>query len=60
MKYCLSEQTTRRAWELEKAGMSQTKVAMQFYVSERTLRRLYKYYGLGSPKRKKGKKGAKK
>lgn len=53
MKYCLSEQTTRRAWELEKAGQSRTKIAMQFYVSERTLQRLYKYYGLGSPKRQK-------
>lgn len=53
MKYCLSEQTTRRAWELEKTGQSRTKVAMQFYVSERTLQRLYKYYGLGSPKRQK-------
>lgn len=53
MKYCLSEQTARRAWELEKAGQSRTKVAMQFYVSERTLQRLYKYYGLGSPKRQK-------
>ena len=53
MKYCLSEQTTRRAWELEKAGQSRIKIAMQFYVSERTLQRLYKYYGLGSPKRQK-------
>lgn len=53
MKYCLSEQTTKRAWELEKAGQSRTKVTMQFYVSERTLQRLYKYYGLGSPKRQK-------
>lgn len=54
MKYCLSEEKTRKAWELEKAGQSRTKVAMQFYVSERTLQRLYKYYGLGSPKRQKG------
>ncbi len=53
MKYCLSEQKARRAWEQEKAGQSRTKVAMQFYVSERTLQRLYKYYGLGSPKRQK-------
>lgn len=54
MKYCLSEKKTRKAWEFEKAGQSRTKVAMQFYVSERTLQRLYKYYGLGSPKRQKG------
>ena len=53
MKYCPSEEKTRKAWEFEKAGQSRTKVAMQFYVSERTLQRLYKYYGLGSPKRQK-------
>ena len=50
--YCLSREQTIQAWNLEKAGMSRTAAAMRFYVSERTLQRLYKYYDLGSPKRK--------
>ena len=52
MKCCLSREQTITAWNLEKAGMSRTAAAMKFYVSERTLQRLYKYYGLGSPKHK--------
>lgn len=56
MKCCLTKEQTIKAWNLEKAGMSRTAAAMRFYVSERTLQRLYKYYDLGSPKQKKGKK----
>lgn len=53
LKCCLSEETARRAWELERAGKNRAEVAMRFYVSERTLQRLYKQYNFGSPKRKK-------
>ena len=49
---CLSKEQTLKAWDLEKSGMSRTAAAMRFYVSDRTLQRLYKYYDLGSPKRK--------
>lgn len=53
MRYCLSEEMTKKAWELERSGQSRVKVAMSFYVSEKTLQRLYKAYGLGCPKQKK-------
>lgn len=49
---CLSKEQTLKAWNLEKAGMSRTAAALRFYVSDKTLQRLYKYYNLGSPKRK--------
>lgn len=51
MKCCLSEETTLRAWELERTGKSRTKVARDLHVCGKTLQRLYKYYGFGSPKR---------
>lgn len=54
MRYCLTEEMTKKAWEQEHSGQSRTKVAMSFYVSEKTLQRLYKAYGLGCPKQKKG------
>ena len=49
---CLSKEQTIQAWNLEKAGMSRAAAALRFYVSDKTLQRLYKYYNLGSPKRK--------
>lgn len=51
MKCCLSEETTLRAWELERTGKSRTKFARDLHVCGKTLQRLYKYYGFGSPKR---------
>ncbi len=52
MKYCLTREDVIKAWRLERKGAKRAKVAMMFYVSERTLSRLYKAYGLGSPKKR--------
>lgn len=51
-KYCLTREEAETAWEYERRGLSRAVVALKFYVSEKTLQRTYKYYKLGSPKRK--------
>lgn len=52
MKYCLSKEQVLKAWMLERKGAKRVKVAMMFFVSERTLSRLYHAYNLPSPKKK--------
>lgn len=52
MKYCLNKEQVIQAWKLEREGTKRAKVAMMYYVSERTLLRLYSAYGLPSPKKK--------
>lgn len=52
MKHCLTREQVVKAWELEKEGAKRAKVAMRFFVSERTLLRLYRAYGLPSPKKR--------
>lgn len=53
-KACLSKEKTIKAWQYENiSGMTRVAVALRMNVSEKTLSRMYKHYGLPSPKRRK-------
>jgi len=51
-KASLSKQETITGWKYERIdGLSRTAAALKLHVSEQTLYRMYKHYGLPSPKR---------
>lgn len=51
-KVCLSKEETIRGWKYEHIdGLTRVVAALKLNVSEKTLYRMYKRYGLPSPKR---------
>lgn len=51
---CLSKEETIRGWMFERIdGLTRAVAALKLNVSEQTLYRMYKRYGLPSPKRRK-------
>lgn len=51
-RVCLSKEETIKGWKYERInGMTRAAAALKLHVSEQTLYRMYKCYGLPSPKR---------
>ncbi|MCM1328384.1 MAG: hypothetical protein NC253_03000 [Ruminococcus sp.] len=58
-RVCLSKEETWEAWKLECIkDKTRTAVAMELFVSEKTLHRMYRRYGFPPPKSKEGKRYA--
>lgn len=51
-RVCLSKEETIRGWKYERIdGLTRAAAGLKLHVSEKTLYRMYKHYGLPSPKR---------
>lgn len=49
---CLSKEETIKGWKYERIdGLTRVAAALKLHVSEKTLSRMYRHYGLPSPKR---------
>ncbi len=53
-KASLSRQEVKKAWDFEKQGKTREEAAERAHVCVKTLYRMYRRYGLPSPKKKEG------